>query len=172
MEIKNAKEFLLKIQKEENKKKTKKDVKMSSLLLEDRKNVLNLKILVGVDVSGSISRAQFCQFMRQIDAIRGLSVVKVLETDTKVVALYNYYKTSQNQVMRLQGGGGTEFTEAFQSARSIQPNAMLFLTDGEIEPAPIRDPGFPVGWILCHGGKKPPFSFGEVLFTLPPVHGE
>lgn len=164
--MKDAKSFLYDIQKNLDPSKL---AHGSSSLAQDRKNVLDLKIVVLVDISGSISQRQFQQFMRQIDAIRGLSMVKVIETDTKVVAMYDYFKERKNRVIRLQGGGGTEFIPAFRAAKQICPHAILCLTDGAIFDR-VPDPGIPTGWILTHGGQKPPFGFGKVVVELPPPH--
>lgn len=159
---KNARDFLVKIQKS---KKTKDiDAGVLDAVLEDRKNVLDLNILVCLDVSGSISRQQFSQFMAQINAIKGLSRVKVLEVDTKIVAFYDYFKASQPKIARLRGGGGTEFSEAFAKAKQIKPDAILFMTDGYVA-GNISDPGIPTGWILTHGGVKP-YGWGDVIVHL------
>lgn len=137
-------------------------------MLIERKNVLDLKIVVCVDISGSISTKQFQQFMRQIDAIRGLSMVKVIETDTKVVAMYDYFKENKNRVVRLGGGGGTEFSEAFKWCKKLNPDAILFMTDGQVFDR-VSDPGIPTGWILTQGGRKP-YGFGKVVLELPPPY--
>lgn len=159
----DAKDFLTKIQK----KKNIKDVGAGLLdgSLEDRKNVLDLNIAVGLDVSGSISRADFNLFMAQLDAIKGLSRVKVIEVDTEVVAVYDYYKTSQNRVARLGGGGGTYFGEAFNLFKKLKPDAILFMTDGDAA-GTVSDPGIPTGWILTDQHCKPPYSFGDVVVRL------
>lgn len=159
-EIQDSKNFLYKIQKN----KDKGDLKLTNIKGLDRKNVLNLKILIGIDVSGSISQHQFNQFMRQIDRIKGLSVVKVAEIDTRIVSLYDYFKVSRNRIAKLGGGGGTEFTEFFELAKKINPDAILFMTDGCVW-GTVKDPGIPVGWILTADGRKP-YSFGEELFKL------
>lgn len=158
----DVKDFLFKIQKEVHRKQKGPSLKD----VEDaRRNILNLKIVVGLDISGSISESQFKQFMAQLDLIRGLSVIKVLETDTKVVAMYDYFKGGTNRVCRLQGGGGTEFKEAFQVAKQLEPDAILFMTDGEVFDS-VKDPKIPTGWILTHNGRHP-YGFGKVLATLP-----
>lgn len=139
---------------------------------EGRQNVLDLNLLIGVDVSGSISASQFAQFMRQIEAIRGLSRVRVIETDTTVQAMYDYFATPERKrVVRLSGGGGTDFTVFFQVAREIQPDAILFMTDGFVGGAP-KAPTCPVGWILTRDGVKP-YGFGEIVGRLgePGVSG-
>lgn len=164
--MKDAKAFLYEIQK---RKDPGGNAYSNASLLADRKNVLDLKIVVMVDVSGSISARQFQQFMRQIDAIRGLSMVKVIETDTKVVAMYDYFKERKNRIVRLQGGGGTEFIPAFRAAKAMNPDCILTMTDGDIFDR-VPDPGIPTGWILTHGGRKP-FNFGKVVVELPPPYG-
>lgn len=151
-----VRDFLYKVQKTVDKDQ---DEKISAIL-EGRKNVLNLKIIVIVDVSGSISRTQFCAFMSQINLIRGLSQVKVLEADTKVVAVYDYFKVNQNQVMRLQGGGGTDLVSAFEMAKKTKCDALLCMTDG-CDMRNVKDPGIPVAWVLTQHGVKP-YSWGTV----------
>jgi predicted metal-dependent peptidase len=156
----DAKGFLYKVQSQKNKT----DLKIKNLKGLDRKNVLNLKILIGVDVSGSISSRQFNQFMRQIDRIKGLSVVKVIEIDDKIVAMYDYFKVKRNRIAKLGGGGGTEFTQFFQVANQIKPDAILFMTDGFVTGS-VKNPNIPTGWILTSDGHKP-YNFGEELFKL------
>jgi predicted metal-dependent peptidase len=158
----NAKDFLVKIQKS-------KDISnvTAGLLdesLQERKNVLDLNIAVGLDVSGSISRTDFNRFMAQLDAIKGLSRVKVIEVDTQIVAMYDYYKTTQNRVARLGGGGGTQFSSAFEKFKQMKPDAILFMTDGDVAGS-CADPGIPTGWIMTND-LKPPYGFGEVVVRL------
>lgn len=160
---KTARDFLMKIQRSKNKQNI--DAGILDAVLEDRKNVLDLNIVVALDVSGSISSSQFTQFMAQIDAIKGLSRVKVIEVDTDIVAFYDYFKMPQRKVARLRGGGGTEFSKAFSLMRKIKPDAVLFMTDGFVSGSG-SDPGCPLGWILTRDGKKP-FDFGEVIVKLP-----
>ena len=159
---KNAKEFLLKIQKSKDTSNISKGV--LDAVIEERKNVLDLNIAVGLDVSGSISRGEFNKFMAQLDAIKGLSRVKVIEVDTKIVAMYDYFKTSQNRIARLGGGGGTYFGEAFQKFKQLKPDAILFMTDGDVA-GKIDDPGIPTGWIMTNN-RCPPYGFGEVVVRL------
>ena len=161
MKIDGAKEFLYKIQ--ENKKSD----ESFSLSNDGRKNILDLKILVCLDISGSISPVQFKQFMAQVDLIKGLSTVKVLETDDKAVALYDYFKTKEKaRIIRILGGGGTAFTDAFNLAKKMEPDAVLFMTDGMVSDN-VKDPGIPTGWILTHDGQIP-YKFGDLVLKLPP----
>ncbi len=159
---KNAKDFLVKIQKSKDMSNVSKGVLEASI--EERKNVLDLNIAVGLDVSGSISRDDFNKFMAQLDAIKGLSRVKVIEVDTEIVAMYDYYKTQQNRVARLGGGGGTQFASAFAKFKQLKPDAILFMTDGDVAGS-CADPGIPTGWIMTNS-SSPPYGFGEVVVRL------
>lgn len=159
---KNAKDFLVKIQKNKDMKGVSSGV--LDAMIEERKNVLDLNIAVGLDVSGSISRADFNRFMAQLDAIKGLSRVKVIEVDTQIVAMYDYFKTTQNRVARLGGGGGTHFGPAFAKFRQLKPDAILFMTDGDVAGV-VADPCIPTGWIMTND-CPPPYGFGEVIVRL------
>lgn len=160
--IQNAKDFLVKIQKTKDMSSLSKGLLDNTI--QDRKNVLDLNIAVGLDVSGSISRSDFIKFMAQLDAIKGLSRVKVIEIDTQIVAMYDYYKTNQSKIARLGGGGGTSFDPAFQKFKQMKPDAILFMTDGDVA-GQCSDPGIPTGWILTNN-RPPPYNFGEVVVRL------
>lgn len=163
MNIADAKDFLYKIQSKKNKSSSTETVD-SNLLLE-RKNVLDLKIVIGIDISGSISSRQFHQFMQQIDAIRGLSKVMVIHIDTKICSMYNYYKTPDAQYIKLKGGGGTMFKAFFDKAQEMRPDAILMMTDGQVFDQ-VEDPGIPTGWVLTHDGVLP-YGFGKEVVRLP-----
>lgn len=159
---KDAKDFLVKIQKTKDINNVQNGV--LEAIIEERKNVLDLNIAIGLDVSGSISRADFNRFMLQLDAIKGLSRVKVIEIDTQIVAMYDYYKTKQNRIARLGGGGGTMFAPAFEKFKQLRPDAILFMTDGDVA-GHVSDPGIPTGWIMTNN-SNPPYGFGEVIVRL------
>ena len=131
----------------------KKDLSLQDIVLRERKNVLDLKIIVMIDVSGSISQEVFSNFMKQIDKIRGLSVVKILEFDSRVVACYNYFNSHQNEVMRLKGGGGTNFVEVFETATRMNPDSLVLLTDGDDFGDLAKNPEIPTAVILTEDGK-------------------
>lgn len=157
-----VKDFLYEIQKAKDSSAFK---ETKGSILENRKNILNLNILVGIDISGSISAGQVRQFMQQLDKIRGLSRVKVIEIDSKIVAMYDYFKANQNRVVRICGGGGTMFADLFRVAKQINPDAILMMTDGEVFDS-VRDPGIRTGWVLTHNGVHP-YGFGDVILRLP-----
>lgn len=158
----DARDFLMSIQK----KKDKQAVMAMNMDIEvqDRKNILDLNIVVGLDISGSISSAVFSKFMSQLNAIKGLSRVKVLEVDTQIVSMYDYFKTGRSRIVKLSGGGGTDFTSAFIQMKKMKPDAILFMTDGQVSGS-VADPQIPTGWILTKNGVRP-YGFGTVVLKL------
>lgn len=159
-----AREFLQRIQKQKDAQNGNADHLLLKNLLE-RKNLLDLNIVVGLDISGSISSAQFAQFMRQVHAIKGLSRIKIIETDTCVQSFYDFsLVNNRRNIVKLGGGGGTDFTEAFKAIESVKPDAVLFMTDGFVCGNP-KKPSMPVGWILTHDGVNP-YGFGEEVYRL------
>lgn len=145
VEIPNLKKFLYEIQ--DAKSLNDKD------LFKDRKNVLDLKLIVMIDISGSIGRETFENFMKQIDKLRGLSKVKILEFDSRVVACYDYFNTHQNEVMRLSGGGGTNYVEVFEMATRMKPEGLIILTDGQDFGEEAKNPEIHTAVILTEDGK-------------------
>ena len=144
IQIPDAKPFLYEVQNQKN--------LTSPLIFRERKNILDLKIVIMIDISGSINQETFENFMKMIDKIRGLSMVKVLEFDTKVVAMYDYFKTPQNEVMRLKGGGGTYFEPVFEQAKKMNPDVLIIMTDGQNFDT-LENPNIPTGLVLTVGGK-------------------
>jgi len=147
------KEFLVGIQKDKDVDSEKKG--LISGTEADRKNILNLKVVVCVDISGSISTEQYNSFMSQLRKIRGISQVMVIETDTRVCGMYNFDKTSPRQAVSLGGGGGTNFVLAFDKAQAMKPNCIVFLTDGDDEGDCTEPKDIPVAWVVTQRGHAP-----------------
>lgn len=164
MNLKQAREFLTNIQRTKNKKQVAAHV--LNTLLEDRKNVLDLNIIVCIDISGSVTRAQYQQFMAQLDEFKGLSRIKVIETDVDIVAMYDYYKLAPHHVARLRTGGGTDYNKAITKVNQMSPDALIFMTDGKAK-TQVLEPICPTGWILTHDAVQP-YPFGEVIARLNP----
>ncbi len=160
----NLKEFLNEIQEKKNNALATNELNRQ---LINRKNILDLKILVVLDVSGSISMDDFSNFMVQLNKLRGISIVKVVEVDTEVVAFYDYFKTNQSAVARLMGGGFTRLGAGINLANEIKAEAILVMTDGFVQDKEeVLDPKIPVGYVLTADGAKP-YEFGNVIKKLP-----
>ena len=154
--------FLGEIQNKKLKAKLGKGADFARVEME-RKNVLDLNILVGIDVSGSISREMFKCFMIQLNEIKGMSRIKVIEVGDKIEAVYDFTRPS-SRVARLGGGGGNGEYLFFPLAKEMQPDAILYMTDGACTKA--QNPEIPTGFILTAHGALP-YSWGMEVGRLP-----
>lgn len=130
---------------------------------QERKNILDLNLVVGVDCSGSISSTMFGDFMVQLDHIKGMSRIKVVEVSDIIEAVYDFSRRS-SKVARLKGGGGNGENLFFPLAKKMQPDAIIYMTDGYCVPA--ANPHIPTAWILTASGQKP-YDWGQVIGRLP-----
>lgn len=160
----NLPQFLGNIQKA--KQKAKKNANRGvdlSRLHDERKNMLDLNIVVGIDCSGSISSSMFNDFMAQLNHIKGMSRIKVVEVSDVIEAVYDFTKR-KGHIARLKGGGGNGEHLFFPLARKMMPDAIIYMTDGYCTSA--HNPHIPTAWILTKNGTKP-YDWGEVVGQLP-----
>ena len=155
-------EFLGGIQQKKLKAKSSSGLDLARIELE-RKNILDLNLVVGIDVSGSISSSMFKDFMVQLNEIKGMSRIKVIEVGDKIEAVYDFSRPS-SRIARLGGGGGNGEHLFFPMAKRMSPDAILYMTDGYCMPA--DDPRIPTGWILTARGKEP-YGWGSFVGRLP-----
>lgn len=153
--------FLGRIQQAKLKNKSEKGLGVARLE-QERKNILDLNILVGVDCSGSISAAMFHDFMVQLDHIKGMSRIKVVEVSDIIEAIYDFQQGSR-RVARLKGGGGNGEHLFFPLAKRMKPDAIIYMTDGYCTVA--KDPSIPTAWILTKNGRAP-YDWGQVVGQL------
>lgn len=144
---------------QEKKMKTQKTKGVLSQSEMERKNLLDLNLVVGVDCSGSISGSMFNAFMAQLQAIKGMSRIKVVEVGSNIRAVYDFECGTKRSIVRRQGGGGNGEHVFFPFAKNMKPDAILYMTDGYC--VPTKDPGIPTAWILTKEGKKP-YDWGSV----------
>lgn len=111
------------------------------------------KIAVALDISGSISDAEFGQAMQEV-----LSIVKsyaheitLIECDSDVRRVYTV-KTAKDLKPRPPERGGTRFSPVVEYANMQKINVLIYFTDGQGEDK-LRTPpwGYPVLWILSGG---------------------
>ena len=119
------------------------------------------RLVVMVDVSGSIDHPLLERFAGEIDAIARRLEARVIViigddrvTDTRV------FEPGRSNLkgLRFEGGGGTDFTPLHQEAARYGPDIGVFLTDldGRVD---FR-PNFPVLWAVPLGSEsmRPPFG--------------
>ena len=116
-----------------------------------------LKLLIGLDTSGSVSDRDLALFFAEIEKIKALGMeITVAECDTKVGNVYRY----RSRPKAVSGRGGTNFKPIFEFAEKHRPDALLYLTDGYGD-YPERSK-IPTLWCLTQDGNFSG-SFGKVV---------
>ncbi len=124
------------------------------------------RLVVIVDVSGSIDDALLQRFAREIEAI-------TRRLETRVVTIIGDRQVSRVEVfepgrcrlrdIRFHGGGGTDFSPLLEEADEHRPDLGVVLTDLQ-GPARFR-PAWPVLWAVPveHGHAEAPFGTKLVI---------
>jgi predicted metal-dependent peptidase len=116
-----------------------------------------LRLVLGIDTSGSIFGEAFTQFMSEIQAISELGVdIITVQCDTKIQSIESY---RQDTKLEMKGRGGTCFAPLFDLVGSNdfiseygEVDGLIFLTDGENFDE-VQEPNYPVLWALLDGHK-------------------
>ncbi len=124
------------------------------------------RLVVVVDVSGSIADALLQRFAREIDAItRRLEAGVTLVIGDERVQRVEHAEPGQSSLadIAFQGGGGTDFTPLLEEAGRHRPDLIVVLTDLQ---GPARQrPRAPVLWAVpeAHAAAIQPFGRKLVL---------
>ncbi len=121
-------------------------------------------IILLVDTSMSIDQPLLNQFAAEVQAILSTSdqSLLILYVDT-AVRHAQQLEPGQPCVLEPNGGGGTDFRPGFDyiEARSLQPTAVCYLTDGQCTRFPVPPP-YPVLWAQFDTTHFEP-PFGQVI---------
>jgi predicted metal-dependent peptidase len=131
-------------------------------------DAVSLRVVVGIDTSGSIDQASLEQFLVELHGILGAypaSQAWLFYVDT--VAYGPFPIVAGEELPKPIGGGGTEFAPFFdateQAGLVADGTVAVYLTDGE-GPFPSEPPNYPVLWIVTPGGiDEDRFPFGDVV---------
>lgn len=126
----------------------------------------DLRLVVAVDTSGSISRAELSVFMANVEKIRKLvSDLWVIVCDASIHEVY--HNPPDCTRLKVSGGGGTDFRPVFKfiEDHKIAPKLLLFFTD-TYGTFPSLQPPYPVQWVVVEtpATQKLSVPFGEVLY--------
>ena len=111
------------------------------------------KLLVGIDVSGSISPDILNKFFDQIDHIQRTGVeIDIAEWDVTVHRTYKYNKKSFNANFQMGGGGGTSAEDMIRYFNASRyHNGLICFTDGFIG-GRWQNRSKPVLWVVTKDG--------------------
>ena len=127
-------------------------------------------IVIGVDTSGSIRKAELQQFADEIAAIADQSqpeVIHVVFCDAAVQRIQEF-SSSETITLKPKGSGGTNFRPVFEwvEQSDIRPVCLIYLTDLVCNKYPDSPPEYPVLWVTDSRRVAP---FGETLPILADV---
>ncbi|MFR1710019.1 MAG: VWA-like domain-containing protein [Clostridium sp.] len=114
------------------------------------------KIAVAIDISGSISDAEFKQAMKEVLSIvkNYNSEVTIIECDSNIKRAYKV-KSIKDVRERVATGGGTLFTPVFEYINNSDINLLIYFTDGKGEDRlKITPKGFRTLWVISGRGEK------------------
>lgn len=123
----------------------------------------HIDVVVVIDTSGSINAEEMREFVTELNGIKGAVHARItLHTCDARLAPDGPWTYEPWEQLRLPptlpGGGGTNFTPAFEWAERLdrQPDLLLYFTDANGE-FPRSAPTFPVLW-LVKGKQKVPWG--------------
>ncbi|NMA70187.1 MAG: hypothetical protein GX958_12350 [Desulfitobacterium sp.] len=114
------------------------------------------KILVALDISGSISDEEFNQALKEVLAIvkNYNHEITVIECDDEIRRVYQV-KTLRDLQDRLKIRGGTRFSPVFEYANKHKFNLLIYFTDGQGEEKLQSIPrGYKTLWVISGRGKE------------------
>jgi predicted metal-dependent peptidase len=124
-------------------------------------------IVVGVDSSGSVDKADLAQFLGEMNAISEdmqPTSITVIVCDAKVNSVRRYEQGELIEDIQVGGRGGTLVTPVFDYIEDnhIDVDQMVYLTDLMVFDFP-DEPHFPVLWVSCWEQAKPA-PWGETIY--------
>ena len=128
-----------------------------------------LKAVVAIDTSGSTMGDLPVFFAELVSLMKsfGKFDLEVIQCDAEIQVVEHYSEGNlppPDKKWQVKGFGGTDFRPVFeyiQKTRKVQPDLLLFFTDG-YGTAPSRRPLYPVMWVLTGDGVEPA-DWGRVV---------
>ena len=129
---------------------------------------VSLRVVIGIDTSGSIDQASLEHFLAELHGIlRAYPATQAWLFYVDTVAYGPFPIAAGGELPSPIGGGGTEFAPFFDAADEAglvaDGTVAVYLTDGEGS-FPSEPPNYPVLWIVTPGGiDEDRFPFGDVV---------
>jgi len=127
------------------------------------------EVVIGVDTSGSVDERQLAEFSAHINRIiEGCKPEKVhvVYCDYQVNNSETFEPDDYPVKLKPHGGGGTRFQPVFDwvSKNGIDPDVVVYLTDGHGDQNSFNAPPYDVVWLTTHNTN---FAWGRVIEFKP-----
>lgn len=119
-----------------------------------------IKVVIGVDTSGSISNVELTSFMSEVWGIlhsRNVSEVRIMACDAAVH--FDETFNANDHCPSIPGGGGTNFIPVFERIEDegYNPTCLIYFTDLDGR-FPEEAPNYPVYWVTYDQEKSAPWG--------------
>ncbi len=114
------------------------------------------KVVVAIDISGSISKEEFHQALKEVLAIvkNYNNEITILECDNEIRREYTV-KTFKDIKDRISTKGSTKFNPVFEYANQKKVNLLVYFTDGKGEDhLKIVPRGYQILWVITGKGEQ------------------
>jgi predicted metal-dependent peptidase len=124
-------------------------------------------IVIGIDTSASVSHAELCQFLGEINAISDdikPTSITVITCDTDVRTVRRYEQGEVVEDIKVGGRGGTRVMPVFHyiEENQIDVDNMVYLSDLQVWDFPEELP-YPTMWVSSWDNAKPA-PVGETVY--------
>jgi predicted metal-dependent peptidase len=122
------------------------------------------KLMVAIDVSGSISSKQVKNFLTEIFWLmkKHKAQVEFLMFDTEIQKKKILKRLSDiDECKKIYGRGGTSFIEVIKYAKKKHAKDLVIFTDGYGDQNEIKNPGVRLWWIVDNDRTN--FPIGKVI---------
>jgi predicted metal-dependent peptidase len=120
-------------------------------------------IVVAIDTSGSIGKAELDQFAAEVSAVLGAyeTTIHIVYCDAWVTHTHTVTRAELPLTLEPKGGGGTDFRPVFRwiEEQQLTPAALVYLTD-LMGTFPPETPEYPVLWVATTDQVAP---MGETI---------
>ena len=127
------------------------------------------EVAVAVDASGSVSDADFLQFISEVHTILKRfrpAKITLVQFDSRLKAVDEVRNVSELSRVKFSGRGGTQIEPVLEWARTNKPTVLLIFTDGYFHHHEAEAPKFPVVWLI-HDNDGFAAPFGKVIHYQP-----
>lgn len=131
-------------------------------------NLKHSSVVIAVDTSGSITQEDLENYASAVNTIHGIvsNTVHVIYCDAEI-AHVDVFEPGDEVVMKIHGGGGTNFKPPFQYVHdnNIDTNLLIYFTDGECYQFP-PEPEYDTFWLIKESRYRKDYNhipFGEII---------
>lgn len=124
-----------------------------------------MDITFAVDVSGSVSNADFLRFISEIHGVLKMmqpDKINLIQFDTSIRSVHVLKTVRELRQTAFHGRGGTAIEPVMQWAKDHKPGLLVIFTDGEFDAYEETPPKSPVLWLI-HANPGFEASYGKTI---------